>query len=117
MRNTQGDPLSTTTQVDELHQLIQGMRRCVTSLVSRHGDSAATRRVVNDVDRILNGIDRLHIDLEELELTRGVSQPEGSGEMIQIPDTEYHIDFWQDGDHEGVGGQNGTCARSSRTRR
>ena len=25
--------------------------------------------------------------------------------MIQIPDTEYDIDFWRDVDHEGVGGR------------
>jgi hypothetical protein len=97
--------MSTTTEVDELHQLIQGLRQCVTSLILRHGGSPATRRVVNDVDRILNDIDRLDIDLEELELTRGFSQPDGSTAMIQIPDTEYHIDFWRDVDHEGVGGQ------------
>jgi hypothetical protein len=104
MRNTQGDPSSTTTEVDELHQLIQGMRRCVTSLVSRYGDIPATRRIVNDAERILNGIDRLDIDVEELEMERGLSQANGSIKMIQIPDTEYHIDFWQDVDHEGVGG-------------
>jgi hypothetical protein len=104
MPNTQGDPMSTTTEVDELHQLIEGLRRCVTSLVSRHGDCPAMRRIVNDAERILNGIDRLDIDVEELELTRGLSQPNGSSEMIQIPDTEYHIDFWWDVDHEGLGG-------------
>ena len=30
--------MSTTTEVDELHLLIDGLRRCVTSLVSRYGD-------------------------------------------------------------------------------
>jgi hypothetical protein len=105
MANTQGDPMSTTTEVDELHQLIKGLLQCVTSLVSRHGDCPVMRRIVNDTERILNGIDRLDIDLEELELTRGFGQPDGSTPMIQIPDTDYHIDFWRDVDHEGVGGQ------------
>jgi hypothetical protein len=109
--------MSTTTEVDELHQLIEGLRRCVMSLASTHGDCSAVRRIVNDVERILNGIDRLDIDVEELELTRGFSQPNRSSEMIQIPDTEYHIDFWQDVDHEGVGGQSGACARISGARR
>ena len=67
--------MSTTTEVDELHQLIAGLRRCVTSLVSRYGDTPATRRIVNDAERILNGIDRLDIDVEELEMKRGLSQP------------------------------------------
>jgi hypothetical protein len=109
--------MSTTTEVDELYQLIGGLRQCVTSLVSRYGDTPATRRIVNDVERILNGVDRLDIDVEELEMKRGLSQPNGSNEMIQIPDTEYHIDFWRDVDHEGIGGQNGACARISRTRK
>jgi hypothetical protein len=106
--------MSITTEVDELHQLIDDLRRCVTSLVSTYGDTPATRRIVNDAERILNGIDRLDIDFEELEMTRGLSEPNGSREMIQIPDTRYHIDFWRDVDHEGIGGQNGACAGVSR---
>jgi hypothetical protein len=90
--------MSTTTEVDELHELINALRRCVTSLVSTHGECPAMRRIVNDVER-------LEIDVEELALTRGLSQPNGSSERIQIPDTEYHIDFWRDVDHEGIGGQ------------
>jgi hypothetical protein len=105
MPNSQGDPLSITTEVDELHQLIEGVQRCVTSLVSTHGDCPAMRRIVNDAERILNGIDRLDIDLEELEMKQGLNQDDGSTAMIQIPDTEYHIDFWRDVDHEGVGGR------------
>jgi len=109
--------MPTTTEVDELHQLIAGLRVCLTSLVATYGDCPATRRVVNDAERILNGIHRLDIDTEELEMTRGLAQPKASGEMIQIPDTQYHIDFWRDVDHEGIGGQNGACGRISRTRR
>jgi hypothetical protein len=97
MRKTQGDPLSPTTEVDELHQLIQRARRCVASLVSTHGDCSAMRRIANDVER-------LEIDVDELALTRGLSQLNGSSERIQISDTDYPIDFWRDVDHEGVGG-------------
>jgi hypothetical protein len=103
MSHIQGDLLSATIEVDELHQLIQRARRCVTSLVSKHGDCSAMRRVANDVER-------LEIDVEELALTRAYSQPSGSSERIQIPDTDYHIDFWRDVDHEGVGGQRGGAA-------
>ena len=106
--------MSTTTEVDELHQLIDGLRRCVTSLVSRHGDCPAMRRIVNDAECILNGIHRLDIDIEELELTKGVAQATASGEMIQIPDIQYYNDFWRDVGHEGIGGQNGACAGVSR---
>jgi hypothetical protein len=41
-------------------------------------------------------------------MKRGLSQSNGSVEMIQIPDTEYDVDFWRDVDHEGIGGRCGT---------
>ena len=40
--------LSTTTELAQLHELIGGLRRCVTSLASRYGDTPAMRRIVND---------------------------------------------------------------------
>lgn len=95
--------MSTTTELDQLHQLIGGLRRCVTSLASRYGDSPAMRRIVNDAERILNDVDRLDIDAEELELTRGTSHHH-VGEKIGIPDTQYPDDFWQGVDDEGLGG-------------
>ena len=93
-----------STEFAELHELIGGLRRCVSSLASRYGDTPAMRRVVNDAERILNDIDRLDIDAEELELTPGVSSHKHSAEMIGIPDTQYDTDFWRDVDDEGVGG-------------
>jgi len=89
--------MSSTREFAELHELIGGLRRCVTSLASQYGDSPATRRMVNDIDR-------LDIDAEELELTRGVTRHRQSAEKIGIPDTQYDSDFWRDVDDEGVGG-------------
>ena len=66
--------MSSTREFAELHELIGGLRRCVTSLAAQYGDSPATRRMVNDIDR-------LDIDAEELELTRGVTrQRQSAGE-------------------------------------
>jgi hypothetical protein len=96
--------MSSTTEFAELHELIGGLRRCVTSLASRYGDTPAMRRIVNDAERILNDIDRLDIDAEELELSRGVTRQRPSAERIGIPDTQYDTDFWRDVDDEGVGG-------------
>jgi hypothetical protein len=89
--------MSSTTEFAELHELIGGLRRCVASLASQYGDSPATRRILNDIDR-------LDIDAEELELTRGVSRQRHQAEKIAIPDTQYDSDFWRDVDDEGVGG-------------
>jgi hypothetical protein len=96
--------MPSTTEFAELHELIGGLRRCVTSLASRYGDTPAMRRIVNDAERILNDIDRLDIDAEELELTRGVTRHRRSAERIGIPDTQYDSDFWRGVDDEGVGG-------------
>ncbi len=96
--------MSSSTEFAELHELVGGLRRCVTSLASRYGDTPATRRIVNDAERILNDLDRLDIDAEELELSRGVTRPSETVEKIAIPDTQYDSDFWRDVDDEGVGG-------------
>ena len=92
--------MSSSTEFAELHELIGGLRRCVTSLASKYGDSPATRRIVNDAERIL-----IDIDAEELEISRGVTQPQRyTGDTIPIPDTEYDTDFWGDVDDGGVAG-------------
>jgi hypothetical protein len=98
--------LSTTTELAELHDLIGGLRRCVSSLKTRYGDSPAMRRIMIDADRILRDIELLDIDVSELDLARATVQQ--SGEKIAIPDTQYDSDFWRDVDDEGVGGHKGS---------
>jgi hypothetical protein len=93
--------LSTTTELAELHDLLGGLRRCVSSLKARYGDSPALRRIVIDADRILGDVELLDTDVSELELMRVTVQQ--SGEKVAIPDTDYDRDFWRDVDDEGVG--------------
>jgi hypothetical protein len=100
----QGDLLSTTTELAELHTHIGGIRRCVSSLKARYGDSPAMRRIVIDADRILSDVELLDTDVSELDLARATVQQ--SGEKIAIPDTQYDSEFWRDVDDEGVGGHN-----------
>jgi hypothetical protein len=96
--------LSTTTELAELHDLIGGLRRCVSTLKARYGDSPAMRRIVIDADRILGDVELLDTDVSEFDLMHATVQQ--SGEKIAIPDTDYDRDFWRDVDHEGVGGHN-----------
>ena len=97
--------MSSTTEFAELHKLIGDMRRCVTALAAKYGDSPATRRIVNDAARIHNDIERIEIDAEELAMQHGVTQQrQGGAEKIAIPDTQYGNDFWQDVADEGIGG-------------
>ncbi len=91
-----------TSELAELHDLIGGLRRCVSSLKARYGDSAAMRRIVIDADRILSDVELLDTDVSELDPARATVQQ--SGEKIVIPDTQYDTDFWRDVDDEGVGG-------------
>jgi hypothetical protein len=93
---------TSTTELAELHDLIGGLRRCVSSMKARYGDSPAMRRIVIDADRILSDVELLDTDVSELDLARATVQQ--SGDKIVIPDTEYDTDFWRDVDDEGVGG-------------
>lgn len=99
--------MTTTTAADELSRLIEELLHCVTSLEAETGATPAMRRIVNDAQRIRNGIDRLEIDLADLGPSAAVVP--SALEMIQISDAEYHIDFWRDVDHEGVGAQSLAC--------
>jgi hypothetical protein len=94
--------LSSTTELAELHDLISGLRRCVTSLRSRYGDSPSMRRIVMDAERILNDVELLDVDANELDLSRCTEKH--TGEKIPVPDTAYDSAFWRDVDDEGVGG-------------
>ena len=94
--------MSSPTELAELHDLIGGLRRCVTSLKGRYGNTPTMRRIVNDAERILNDVELLDIDAGELDLAGCTVQD--SGEKIPIPDTQYDAEFWRDVDDEGVGG-------------
>ena len=94
--------MSSSTELAELHNLIGGLRRCVTSLRSRYGDSPQMRRIVLDAERILNDVELLDIDANDLNLS--LTAEKSSGDKIAIPDTQYDRDFWGDIDDEGVGG-------------
>jgi hypothetical protein len=94
-----------SNELAELHHLVAQLLRCVGSLEATYGGAPAMRRVINDAERILNGIDRLDIDVEELEMACGLALAKRHGPMIQIPDTDYDHGFWGDVDHEGVGGR------------
>ncbi|MGV0836160.1 hypothetical protein [Mycolicibacterium thermoresistibile] len=94
--------MSATAELAQLHELIHGLRRCVASLASRYGDSPGMRRIVNSAERIQNDIDRLNIDAEEFELSRGLHRHHHVAEKIAIPDTEYDTNFWHGIDDEGL---------------
>lgn len=94
--------MSATTELAELHELIGNLRRSVSSLAAKYGDSPATRRIANNAERLAVDIERLDIDIEELEFSRGI-KTQHAKEKIVIPDHDYSSEFWNDHDG-GVGG-------------
>lgn len=95
--------MSSTSELAELHNLIGGLRRCVTALKARYGDIPGMRRIELDAERILTDVELLESDAGELDLQRWAA--EHAQEKIQVPDTEYDSEFWRDVDDEGLGGQ------------
>ena len=95
--------MSRATELAELNHLIGSLRRCVSSLQHRYGESPAMRRVLIDTERIVGDLDLLEIDAGELEYT--AHAPAGPSEKIGVPDTPYDREFWRDVEDEGLGGQ------------
>lgn len=95
--------MSKATELVELHHLIGNLRRCVTSLQHRYGDTPAMRRVVIDTERIVGDLELLELDAGELEHAPHAAP--GAAEKIQVPDTPYDREFWRDVEDEGLGGQ------------
>jgi hypothetical protein len=93
---------ATAAELAQLHELMHGLRRCVASLAARYGDSPGMKRIVNSAERIQNDIDRLHIDAEEFEMSRGLHRHVPAAEKIPVPDTEYDTNFWHGIDDEGL---------------
>lgn len=55
--------MSSSTELTELYEVIGGLRRRVSSLKARYGDSRAVRRAVIDADRILGDAELLNTDV------------------------------------------------------
>ena len=92
---------STATELADVREALEHLRARLRALRSRYGDTAAVRRIANDVER-------LDIDVSDLpaalpEQGRG-TQPT-RGETVLVPDTPYEPSLWHDVDDEGVGGQ------------
>ena len=94
--------MTEATELAELHQLIDSLRRCVNSLHHRYRENPAMRRVLIDTERIIGDLEILEVDAVELD---DGSHPETApAQKIPVPDTPYDREFWRDVDDEGVGG-------------
>jgi hypothetical protein len=100
-RRTDVEANVTSTELTHLQRTIAELRQCVGSLRSQYGDSAAVRRLLNDVER-------LGIDAEDMAGLPTPRSPRhiGSGtpEKVVVPDTPYDPALWLGADDEGLGG-------------
>ena len=81
--------------IAQLRALVHQLRSRVDGLSTRHGTPHGVRRLTNSLDRVT-------IDLDELDEHTVPRQRE---EVILVPDTPYDPALWHEADDEGVGGQ------------
>jgi hypothetical protein len=89
-----------TSEISELRRTLGQLRQCLGSVRTRYGnDTPVVRRLVNDLER-------LDIDVDELDTARPVPQQQkpDRSEVVVVPDTPYDPSLWQGADDEGVGG-------------
>jgi hypothetical protein len=97
--------MSVPTELTALHRAVGDLRGIVGSLHARYGDIPAVRRLVGDVER-------LELDLSELDTLTpmpGPTPPEFG--PIQLDDSPVDPSLWKDADDEGLGGYHREATR------
>ena len=102
--SVQGDPLSSTTELAELHDLIGGLRRCVSSLKSRYGD--IRRCVASSSTPTGSSATSNYSTPTSAELDLPAPPCSNPAKRSPFPTPSTTRDFWRDVDDEGVGGHN-----------
>jgi hypothetical protein len=97
--------MSVPTELTALHRTVDDLRTAVGSLRNRYGDVPAVRRLVGDVER-------LELDLSELDILTpmpGPTSPEFG--PIQLDDRPVDPSLWAGCDDEGLGGYHREATR------
>ena len=93
--------MAVTAELTTLHRTVDELRSAMADVRSRYGDIPAIRRLLGDIDR-------LDLDLSELDT---MAPPPASGSPAQtvhvIDDTPLDPSLWADADDEGLGGHRG----------
>jgi hypothetical protein len=88
--------MAVTTELTTLHRTIDELRSIMADVRSRYGDIPAVRRLLGDIDRI-------DLDVSELDTMAPPPAPEATAIHV-IDDTPVDPSLWADADDEGLGG-------------
>jgi hypothetical protein len=92
--------MAEVAELSRLHRTLDQLRSCVGDVRSRYGDTPAVRRLVGDLDRI-------DIDVSELDSARVPPVVVKESAIEFIDDKPFDASLWVDADDEGVGGYHG----------
>ena len=91
--------MAVTTELTTLHRTVDELRSVMADVRSRYGDIPAVRRLLGDIDR-------LDLDLSELDtMAPPPAAASPAPTMHVIDDTPLDPSLWADADDEGLGGR------------
>ncbi len=96
--------MTETAELSTLHRAVEQLRSCVGDVRNRYGDIPHVRRLVGDVDR-------LDIDVSELDVLPPPAAPSSRPPLERIDDTPSDPAMWAGADDEGIGGYHGSRGR------
>jgi hypothetical protein len=89
--------MAVTPELTALHDTVDQLRSAVGSARERYGDIVTVRRLIGDVER-------LDLDISDLDGLPAPNEPVGAGPVQLIDDTPADPSLWADADDEGIGG-------------
>lgn len=92
--------MTVPAELRTLHRAVEQLRSCVGDVRSRYGDIPHVRRLVGDVDRI-------DIDVSELDVVPPPAAAAMRAPLERIDDTPSDPAMWAGADDEGLGGYHG----------
>jgi len=98
--------MAVTTELTTLHRTVDELRSVMADVRSRYGDIPAVRRLLGDIDR-------LDLDLSELDTMAPPPAAEASAVHL-IDDKPLDPSLWADADDEGLGGYRDSGPRNAR---
>ena len=91
-----------SVELRTLKHAIADLRTAVTSLHGKYGEVPAVARLRNDLDRLI-------LDVNDVDTLPAAPPTTGPGEVHQLTDEPYDASMWaEDADDEGLGGYHGS---------